>query len=220
MMTGPKALTAVELKAELEAERAGVPFLVLRDGEDAHRIVGLQDTIWIGRRDTADLCLRWDDQVSGVHAQLEPSGGEWTVVDGGLSRNGTFVNGERVSGKRRLQDGDVIRFGTTPVRYRAPAQALDRTVSAAGVVGVADLSETQRRVLQALCRPFRDGGSHAVPATNREIAAEVFLGVDAVKGHLRILFAKFGVEDLPQNRKRAALVERALRFGLVSRDEL
>lgn len=34
------------------------------------------------------------------------------------------------------------------------------------------------------------------------------------------LFAKLGVEDLPQNAKRAALVERALRSGLISEHEL
>ena len=50
-----------------------------------------------------------------------------------------------------------------------------------------ELSATQRRVLVALCRPYRDGGAYARPATNRQIAEEVFLSVDAVKGHLRTL---------------------------------
>ena len=75
-------------------------------------------------------------------------------------------------------------------------------------------------MLIALCRPFKDAGKHATPATNKQIAEEVFLGVDAVKVHLRALFAKFGVEDLPQNSKRAALVERALQSGLISRRDL
>ena len=34
-------------------------------------------------------------------------------MDDGLSRNGTFVNGERLSGRRRLTDGDTLRFGGT-----------------------------------------------------------------------------------------------------------
>ena len=46
------------------------------------------------------------------------------------------------------------------------------------------------------------------------------LSVDAVKSHLRVLFQRFGVEELPQNRKRAALVARALRSGAVSPREL
>jgi hypothetical protein len=41
-----------------------------------------------------------------------------------------------------------------------------------------------------------------------------------VKGHLRTLFEKFGVEDLPQNRKRLRLVERAVETGAVSLREL
>jgi len=39
--------------------------------------------------------------------------------------------------------------------------------------------------------------------------------VDAVKTHLRVLFHKFGIENLPQNQKRARLAEIALELGLV-----
>jgi DNA-binding NarL/FixJ family response regulator len=41
-----------------------------------------------------------------------------------------------------------------------------------------------------------------------------------VKTHLRALFEKFGVAELPQNQKRVALVERALQSGLVSERDL
>ena len=44
--------------------------------------------------------------------------------------------------------------------------------------------------------------------------------MDAIKTHLRALFAKFGVEDLPQNQKRARLIERAFQTGLVSERDL
>lgn len=71
------------------------------------------------------------------------------------------------------------------------------------------LTETQQRILDALCRPQRERGAAAHPATNREIAEEVFLSVDAVKGHLRALYAKAGIEDLPQNEKRARLADMA-----------
>jgi hypothetical protein len=75
---------------------------------------------------------------------------------------------------------------------------------------VAGLSDTQTRILEALSRPLRDNGPYASPATNRQIAAEVFLSVDAVKGHLRALYSKFGLESLPQNQKRARLAELVL----------
>ena len=75
-------------------------------------------------------------------------------------------------------------------------------------------------MLIALCRPYRDGAGFATPATNQQIAAEVFLSIDAVKMHLRALFARFELAELPQNRKRAALAECALQFGVISQREL
>ena len=42
------------------------------------------------------------------------------MVDDGLSSNGTFVRGERVAGRRRLADGDVLTVGSTAIAYRAP----------------------------------------------------------------------------------------------------
>jgi hypothetical protein len=75
------------------------------------------------------------------------------------------------------------------------------------------LTETQHRILVALCRPAGDGRGFAPPATNQQIADEVFLSVDAVKAHLRTLYRKFGIEDLPHNQKRARLVELVVEGG-------
>jgi hypothetical protein len=93
-------------------------------------------------------------------------------------------------------------------------------VVAADAPAPASLSDAQRRVLVALCRPFRDESAYSAAPTNQAIAEELFLSVDAVKTHLRALFAKFEVEDLPQNRKRLELVRRALTSGAVTRREL
>jgi len=41
-----------------------------------------------------------------------------------------------------------------------------------------------------------------------------------VKTHLRVLFHKFGIEELPQNQKRARLAEMALEFGIIADNEL
>lgn len=214
-----KAETASELKAELEAERTGAPFLVLRDGDGVHQIVTLADIpLWVGRKRTADLSLHWDGLVSGVHAQLDGSGGEWLLIDDGLSKNGSHVNGERVMGRRRLVDGDTLLLGSTVITFHAPGGGGTRTLIATDEQLAPSLSETQKRVLIALCRPLKETG--ALPATNKDIAAEVFLGVDAVKVHLRALFAKFGVQDLPQNAKRTALAQRALKSGLIAMRDL
>ena len=177
--------------------------------------------LWVGRGGSADLRLSWDEEVSALHAQIEVVRDECTLVDDGLSRNGSFVNEERVHGRRRLRDGDRIRFGQTAVVYRRPEEtAPEATVVAAETPAAATVSPAQRKVLLALCRPYKDGSSFATPATNQEIGAELHLSVDAVKTHMRALFEKLEVGDLPQNQKRAALVERAFQTGIVSKREL
>ena len=220
---GPRARTAPELKAQIEAERLGRPFLVYRDADDEQQLLTIADgvsSLWVGRSESADLSLGWDEEVSSLHAQLELVGLECTLIDDGLSRNGSFVNGERISGRRRLRDADTLRFGRTGVIYRAPAETGSETVLSGDALTAAAVSPAQKRVLVALCRPFKDGSSFATPATNGQIGGELHLSVDAVKTHLRALFEKFGVEDLPQNQKRVALVERALQSGLVSERDL
>src|SRR3954452_15737683 len=77
------------------------------------------------------------------------------------------------------------------------------------------LTDTQRQILTALCRPCIGKNRYATPATNQAIAGEVYLSVDAVKAHLRALYRKFGVEPLPHNQKRARLVELVLEGGLL-----
>ena len=77
------------------------------------------------------------------------------------------------------------------------------------------LTDTQLGILAALCRPLAAGNGHATPATNQQIADQVSLGVDAVGGHLRTLYRKFGIEDLPDDQKRARLVALAIEGGYV-----
>jgi len=223
-MTERRAASAPELKAQIEAEREGRPFLVLRDGGDEQRIVAIEAgaaELWVGRGESADVQLGWDEEVSALHAQIAIVRDECTLVDDGLSRNGSYVNEERVHGRRLLRDGDALRFGRTTLVFRRPGDSVpDPTVAAAEAPAAASVSPAQRKVLVALCRPYKDGGSFATPATNQEIGAELHLSVDAVKTHMRALFEKLGVGDLPQNQKRVALVERALQTGVVKSREL
>jgi pSer/pThr/pTyr-binding forkhead associated (FHA) protein len=216
--------TPAELKARIEAQRAGQTFLLYRDGDRQQRIFELPrdaDRVTVGRGPGSDLWLGWDTEVSRLHAELERIGHEWTIGDDGLSRNGTHVNGERIAGRRRLLDSDVVRFGQTVATFHQPsAETLTETEIAIEVLDRASLSDAQRRVLVSLCRPFKDSSAYATPATNQQIADELFLSIDAVKTHLRALFAKFGIEDLPQNQKRVRLVELALTSGVVTQREL
>ena len=150
------------------------------------------------------------------------TGGNWVLDDDGLSRNGTWVNGERLVRRAGAsEDGDVVRVGTTHIRFRMPhREDFGTTALDSSGPPEASLSPAQRRVLIALCRPLAGGDAYATAATNQQIADELFLSVDAVKTHLRALFAKFGVEQLGQNQKRSALAARALTSGAITRDEL
>jgi len=218
----PHTATPQELQARIEAERAGLPFLVLRDGDGAQRLVelGADGRLSIGRNPSNDISLPWDEEVSRLHAELECIGGEWTISDDGLSRNGTFVNGSRIGGRVRLRDGDIIRAGATAIAYRRPSDELSSPTNiGAPRLSADDLPATQRQVLVALARPYKHD-DRAAPASNGEIAEELHLSVDAVKAHLRALYQRFGLEALPQSQKRARLVAEALQSGIVSRREL
>jgi hypothetical protein len=209
-----------ELKDLIEAERTGIPFLHWRDGAGEQHIVMLvpdRARVTVGRREQSDVPLSWDAEVSRTHALLEPVGEAWTLVDDGLSRNGSFVNGSRVHGRHRLHDRDRMCFGNTHVVYHEPAsgEGSESTARAPGSPSSVPLSQMQRKVLVALCRPIVDSSS-ATPATNPQIAAEVFLSVDAVKAHLRILFDRFGLGELPQNEKRTRLVSIVLSSGALA----
>ena len=197
--------------------------LIYRDADAALQVVvlGSLSGLTIGRGSGCDLRLPWDEKVSRLHAQLDRVGADWTVVDDGLSRNGTFLNGERISGRRRLRDGDTLVLGDTSLSFRDVRGVTSQLTTVQDeLLTVSSLSPTQRQILTALCRPYKQETAYATPASNLQIAAEVFLSVDAVKTHLRTLFQKFHIEDLPQNQKRVKLVERVLGLGLVSRREL
>jgi pSer/pThr/pTyr-binding forkhead associated (FHA) protein len=206
-----------------EAQRAGRPFLLYTDGDDRQQVFSFEPgsaQLSVGRQPSSDLVLDWDGQVSRLHARFERVGDGWEVVDDGLSRNGTFVNGERLSGRRPLRDGDTVRFGGTTMTFRSP-QGEDQSGPAAGggTPPAMDISTTQRRVLVALSRPYKES-EFASPATDEQIAAELFLSANAVKTHLGVLYAKLDVEEMAPDQKRARLVERAFSAGLISERDL
>jgi hypothetical protein len=215
----PPALRLVsprELMERLEAERRGVPFLLYVDDDHRQHIVelGPASPVSIGRQPGSDVTLEWDTEVSRTHAIVERVGGAWTLVDDGLSRNGSFVNGQRVRGRRRLDDGDTIKLGNTLLAYVATGGAVRTTVTSTSGAPP-QLSPAQQRVLDALCRPAIDSAL-AMPAANREIAEALFISVETVKTHMHALFELFDVPDMPQNRKRAELVRRAFERGAIS----
>ena len=74
--------------------------------------------VTLGRSSDNDMELGDDEFASAHHARVEPRrDGVW-VEDVG-STNGTFVNGSKLNGPRKLTPGDVIRVGETDLRFEA-----------------------------------------------------------------------------------------------------
>jgi pSer/pThr/pTyr-binding forkhead associated (FHA) protein len=92
------------------------PYVVVTDGPQAGRCYSVGTELIIGRQD-ADLLLD-DPQVSRHHAVVRAIDGELEVEDL-VSANGTFVNGSRLDGPRRLQAGDAIAIGPVVLEARS-----------------------------------------------------------------------------------------------------
>ena len=215
------AQSVSDLKARVEAERAGRPFLLFRDGtagssssssSPARRRLGRAPGV-VGSRSRLGRCR---SRASTPGSSGSQDG--WELVDDGLSSNGTFVNEERLSGRRRLSDGDTLRFGNTTVTFRSPERERPgpRGRRPRPPRPQSSSRRTQRRVLAALCRPYKGGSGFASPATDEQIAEELFLSVGAVRTHLKVLYAKLGVEELPPNETRGP----PGRAGLLRRPDL
>ena len=212
-----------DLEARREAESRGAPFLLLRDDRGAQLIVALdasRGSMTLGRRPEADVPLAWDPEVSRLHAELQFKAGEWTLTDDGFSQNGTFVNGLRVHGRRRLTDGDLVRIGQTTLAFCDPGVGGLGVTLAPGELGAAPkFSEQQQRILRALCRPLMGDGEGINPAADEVVAAETGVPRDVVTTELDHLGRSFGLDEMPPADRRAEIALLALRSGLIRADE-
>jgi hypothetical protein len=185
-------------------------------GSTLERIPLQSEEITIGQATTNDIPLAFDRTVSGVHCVIEPVASRWCVRDLS-SRNGTFVNGERIWGEQPLRAGDEIRIGT--VRFVARLEDAgthgDETVGAE--TGPA-LTRRERDVLIALCSPMFSGDVFREPASTRQIASDLVVTEAAVKQHLSRLYDKF--EIFEQEGRRARLANEAIRRGAVNTAEI
>ena len=174
-------------------------------------------TFSVGKRSDADLPITADAAVSGMHVLLERAGAVWCARDLG-SRNGTFVNGERLFSERVLRDGDEIRVGRTRLLFLDEASGNAPTTEALGTPPA--LTPRERIVLVELCRPLMSGNVFTQPASVREIAEALVVSEAAVKQHLGRLYDKFDVFDDDVGPRRVQLANAALQRGAVSMSDL
>jgi FHA domain len=85
-----------------------------------HVVIGLSPTL-IGRAEHCDLVLP-QDNVSREHARVSVRHGEFVVEDLGSS-NGTWVNGERLTGPTALRDGDGLVLGDAEIEFSSVSAA-------------------------------------------------------------------------------------------------
>ncbi len=112
------------------ADCAATARLLVTRGEQAPRVVVIPAgaEVRIGRAESVEVPLE-DERASRVHAVVAFDGRRVTVRDE-ASRNGTFVDGERVHGSRAVEDGERIEIGATVIAVllslRGAKRAFDR----------------------------------------------------------------------------------------------
>jgi hypothetical protein len=180
--------------------------------EDTGDVVSLtREVTTVGRGQGVDVRLN-DPSVSRLHAEIVRRGPYIYVVDRGLSRNGTRVNGRPVA-RRVLEDGDVVSFGAARCRVGGLPREDLPTEAELRRPAVPELTRRELDVLVSLCRPALSDDAFVAPATAREIAADLVVTEAAVKQHLLRLYQKFRISGGLNRRIR--LANEVVALGLV-----
>ncbi|MFM7137444.1 MAG: FHA domain-containing protein [Planctomycetota bacterium] len=96
--------------------------LVVASGKSAGRTISIKRSkLLIGRAEECDV-RPLSEEVSRRHAAVIVGPADVWVEDLG-SRNGTFVNGNRIEAKTKLADGDMIRVGSLELRVSCTSPA-------------------------------------------------------------------------------------------------
>jgi hypothetical protein len=174
--------------------------------------------VTLGKASTNDVSLDHDDTVSRLHAVFENLGFAWSIRDLG-SRNGTFLNGERISAERVLRSRDEVRVGKTKlifweVRDSGEGPRDEETMAAQPSELPPRLTRREVDVLVVLCRPLVSDDPFPEPASVRRMAGELFVTEAAVKQHLQNLYDKFAIPT--EGDRRVRLANEALRRGAVT----
>jgi DNA-binding CsgD family transcriptional regulator len=170
------------------------------------------ERVTLGADPANDLALPADPALSRLHAALVRYPAGWCVRDLD-SRNGTFVNGQRVWRERPLRPGDELRMGATRLVYRSGEPTDGKGTQASDPPP--ELTRREREVLLALCRTVLGGAAFNEPASIREIANALVVTEAAIKQHLAHLYNKFGIHEGGE-RRRVRLANEALRRGAVT----
>jgi predicted component of type VI protein secretion system len=173
--------------------------------------------VTLGKAPTNAVSLEHDATVSRLHAILENHGSAWSIRDVG-SRNGTYINGEKIDAERILRSGDELRLGKCRLVFQQARQSGEPVDEATIVPDAAQLPPRLTRrevdVLMVLCRPLVSDDPFPEPASVRRMAGELYVTEAAVKQHLQNLYDKFSIPS--EGDRRVRLANEALRRGAVT----
>jgi predicted component of type VI protein secretion system len=133
--------------------------LVVASGKSAGRSISIKrNKLLIGRAEECDV-RPLSEEVSRRHCAVIVGPAEVWVEDLG-SRNGTFVNGDRIEAKTKVSDGDMIRVGSLELRVscQAPAAAPGGEEDVSRWLMADDQAATTSDTTQSVAAPQRDPG--------------------------------------------------------------
>jgi pSer/pThr/pTyr-binding forkhead associated (FHA) protein len=168
----------------------------------------------IGRAPDSDLVIPGRD-VSRRHAVIRPSAQGYMLRD--VSTNGTYVNGRRVNGTRRLARGDMIRIGTEELRFDTDPTSPRPAARPAAPVAASISAQAQASILEPPTGPRRaaapiatldviDGG----PLTGVQFGIE-----QRIVGIGRDPHNEVQIDNASVSRSHATLAQRVLGWVVV-----
>jgi hypothetical protein len=100
---------------------------VMRSGPNTGKVFPLEASEIIVGRDASNGVAINDGEISRKHAKLSLHGSAYVLQDLG-STNGSFVNGQRLTGTQVLNPGDTVSFGENIVMIYETAQDPNATI--------------------------------------------------------------------------------------------
>jgi pSer/pThr/pTyr-binding forkhead associated (FHA) protein len=117
LSVGQESMILTPVRPQEQAQRAYGALVVTQSPEleVGTRLTISRDLI-AGRDLTSDIAVPADGYASARHARFH-RGGQADMVEDLHSTNGTFVNGDQLTGSRALHSGDVVTIGQTQLTY-------------------------------------------------------------------------------------------------------
>lgn len=189
------------------------PRLWVSHGGEAARSFPLPTgTTVIGRGNHCDINLE-DEAISADHLEVSRRGPS-LMADDLDSRNGTLLNGQPLTARRRLRDGDVLQAGDFRIEVALPTQQRHKATAVAPREAV-KLTEDEREVAIALVADYRTEGVRAPRlATRAEIAEKLHVSERTVQRRIDALGRKLKVPGEPTRERPRMVAERVLELGL------